>query len=238
MGLFGGLFGKKSTDALFEFKEYSQGFTISNTDTDAQGELSKLVQNHFIDTTVLQNNPYTAPSYAPPPMPPTLPHRFREIKSMTDLDHAVFKTDIETLVNLWIAKYGTDWVDKATVMDDEFFEFTVLRLRSIGRLEEHTIVDPALEDINSRTQQMQQLLAMQQMKLQAQQQVASIRTDWGAQAAARQNALGRAASGIADQAAATVFNNAFNGPVQSPAASPHTTPPTRKTVLRIVDKEK
>lgn len=233
MGFFGDLFGKSGSIAAVH-DDYVD---------DYGGELSKLVQNHFIDTAVLQNNPYTAPSYAPP-VPPVQPRRFREIKSMTDLDHAVFKTDIETLVNLWIAKYGTGWVDKATVMDDEFFEFTVLRLRSIGRLEEHTLVDSALEELNFRpkTQQVQQQMAVQQMKLQAQQQMANTKINWGAQAAAQQNALGRAASGIADQAAATVFNNAFNGPVQSPtlvgATLASTASSTRKTVLRIVDKEK
>jgi hypothetical protein len=58
---------------------------------------------------------------------------------ITDLDHAVFKTDISVLVNLWLAKYGRDWVEKDKATEDEFFEFAMLRLKSTGRLEEHVV---------------------------------------------------------------------------------------------------
>jgi len=64
---------------------------------------------------------------------------FRRVESMSDLDHAVFKTPIDTLVSLWIAKYGTDWVKRETVLGDEFFEWAALRLRSAGMLEEHNV---------------------------------------------------------------------------------------------------
>lgn len=71
--------------------------------------------------------------------PPPFQRDFRQIQSQSDLDHAVFKTPIEDLVNMWIARYGTDWVDKEQVLGDEFFEWAALRLRSTGRLEEHTL---------------------------------------------------------------------------------------------------
>ena len=125
MSFFGGLFGSKSGDTLFEFKEYSQD--LNNSYLRAQQsakQAAQIQQQAAMHSAVMPTRVY------------------REIKSMSDLDHAVFKTPIETLINLWIAKYGNDWVDKETVMDDEFFEYTVLRLRSIGRLEEHTVWDP------------------------------------------------------------------------------------------------
>ena len=61
---------------------------------------------------------------------------------MSELDHAVFKTPIETLVNLWVAKFGADWVHKSDVADDPYFQWVAMRLRSIGKLEEHQINEP------------------------------------------------------------------------------------------------
>lgn len=66
----------------------------------------------------------------------------RQIKSTSDLDHAVFKTSIEDLSNLWLAKYGVDWINKEVVTNDEFFGWAVLRLKNAGKLEEHRVWEP------------------------------------------------------------------------------------------------
>ena len=66
---------------------------------------------------------------------------FPTVKSSTDLDNAVFKTPIESLVTLWIARYGKDWVKKGEVVEDEFFKWAVLRLRSAAKIEEHRIYE-------------------------------------------------------------------------------------------------
>lgn len=60
-------------------------------------------------------------------------------KSGSELDHAVFKTSIEDLVNLWLARYGSGWIDKQEVLADPFFEWAALRLRTVARLEEHRL---------------------------------------------------------------------------------------------------
>lgn len=80
-------------------------------------------------TSTIWNAPFTAPP----------PRDFRQITSMSDLDHVVFKTPIEDLVNMWLARFGREWVDKQEVLDDEFFEWVALRLRGVARLEEHVI---------------------------------------------------------------------------------------------------
>jgi len=85
-----------------------------------------------------------ASNFAPPP------REFKKVQAITDLDHAVFKTPLDTLVNLWIAKYGSDWVDKEKVLDDEFFEWAALRLRQLGRLEEHSIFPTSPNDPRMR----------------------------------------------------------------------------------------
>ena len=65
----------------------------------------------------------------------------RRIESMSDLDHAVFKTPVETLVNLWLARFGSGWVSKEEVRSDEFFDWAALRLSKLGKLEEQTVLN-------------------------------------------------------------------------------------------------
>jgi hypothetical protein len=94
-------------------------------------------------------------NWAPSPsqMIQPIPRDFRQVQTTSDLDHAVFKTPVEDLVNIWLAKFGNDWVDKTEVLNDEFFEWAAMRLRNVGRLEEHTIwnaQDPANAAIPGR----------------------------------------------------------------------------------------
>lgn len=63
--------------------------------------------------------------------------------SAADLESDVFNTPIETLVNLWLTKYGFTWVDIADVMDDAFYGRVFKRLRSLSELEVHYLTDRA-----------------------------------------------------------------------------------------------
>lgn len=72
--------------------------------------------------------------------------QLRQVHARSDLDNAVFKTPIDTLVNLWVAKYGTEWVEREKVLGDEFFEWAAMRLRGIGLLEEHAYWDPPVQN--------------------------------------------------------------------------------------------
>ena len=75
----------------------------------------------------------------------------RQIESMSDLDHAVFKTPVETLVNLWLARFGSGWIPKEEVRNDEFFDWAALRLNKLGKLEEQTVVNTTnIHDFPSR----------------------------------------------------------------------------------------
>lgn len=59
------------------------------------------------------------------------------------LDHEVFDAAIETLLDLWVARYGNEWVDIDKIMNDEFFALAYKRLRSLGQLEQHYLTDRA-----------------------------------------------------------------------------------------------
>lgn len=58
-----------------------------------------------------------------------------------DLDSIAFNTPIETLVNIWVTRYGEEWVDVDRLMGDPFFGAAYKRLKSLGQLETHYLTD-------------------------------------------------------------------------------------------------
>jgi hypothetical protein len=63
--------------------------------------------------------------------------------SMEDLESLPFSTPIETLINLWVARYGNEWVDVNDVLAEEFYGLTYKRLKSMGKLETHYLTNRA-----------------------------------------------------------------------------------------------
>ena len=59
------------------------------------------------------------------------------------LDHDAFKIPLSTLMDMWLARFGNDWVDMTTLADDQFFAIAAERLRSTGKLESHYLTDRA-----------------------------------------------------------------------------------------------
>jgi len=58
-------------------------------------------------------------------------------------EHAAFKAPISTLVDLWVTRFGNEWVDLETVEEDEFFLIVYKRLRQMAHLEMHYLTDRA-----------------------------------------------------------------------------------------------
>ena len=63
--------------------------------------------------------------------------------SERDLNSDVFNTKVETLINLWLTKFGTEWVDLTDIMEDAFYGLVYKRLRSLSELEVHYLTDRA-----------------------------------------------------------------------------------------------
>jgi hypothetical protein len=61
--------------------------------------------------------------------------------NMEELESLPFNTPIETLLNLWIARFGNDWVDVNEVLAEEFYGLTYKRLKSVGQLETHYLTN-------------------------------------------------------------------------------------------------
>ena len=60
-----------------------------------------------------------------------------------DLEHDAYKTPVATLLALWLARFGNDWIDLEKIDDDEFFSMAYRRLKSMGELEVHYLTDRA-----------------------------------------------------------------------------------------------
>jgi hypothetical protein len=61
--------------------------------------------------------------------------------NMEDLESLPFSTPIETLLNLWVARYGNEWVDVKDVLAEEFYGLTYKRLKAMGKLETHYLTN-------------------------------------------------------------------------------------------------
>lgn len=58
-----------------------------------------------------------------------------------DLKLEVYNAKIEDLVNLWVARFGNEWVDLVDIERDNFFMHAYQRLRQLGQLEQHYLTD-------------------------------------------------------------------------------------------------
>lgn len=61
--------------------------------------------------------------------------------SMKDLDSEVFKMSVEGLVNIWITRFGNEWIDLVDIEQEPFYALVYKRLRSLGELEQHYLTD-------------------------------------------------------------------------------------------------
>jgi hypothetical protein len=63
--------------------------------------------------------------------------------NMEDLESLPFSTPIDTLLILWVARYGNEWVDVKDVLAEEFYGLTYKRLKAMGKLETHYLTNKA-----------------------------------------------------------------------------------------------
>ena len=59
------------------------------------------------------------------------------------LESEAFNVPVDRLVNLWIARFGNDWVEMELVEKDEFFRNALVRLKQLGEVEIHYLTDRA-----------------------------------------------------------------------------------------------
>lgn len=58
-----------------------------------------------------------------------------------DLEHPAYQMSVDTLVDMWLVKYGTDWVDADEVDKDPNYRMMMHRLHQLGKLEHCHLID-------------------------------------------------------------------------------------------------
>ena len=86
---------------------------------------------------VLRASPITASNSAP--------NRWPEVQTncIEIKEHEAFNTPINTLLDLWLTRYGNEWIDLEDIEKDEFFAIAYKRLKQMGELEQHYLTDRA-----------------------------------------------------------------------------------------------
>lgn len=55
----------------------------------------------------------------------------------------MFGLPVDGMIDLWLARFGNDWVDLEKVDEDTFWLMLYRRLKSLGELEIHYLTDRA-----------------------------------------------------------------------------------------------
>jgi hypothetical protein len=61
----------------------------------------------------------------------------------TEIDHEAYNVSIATLLDLWVTRYGNEWINLEVVDEDQFFQLAYRRLKQMGQLEVHYLTDRA-----------------------------------------------------------------------------------------------
>lgn len=58
-------------------------------------------------------------------------------------ENEAYNTSTQTLCDLWLAKWGNEWVDLTAIHDDRFWQVACERLKQLGHVEQHYLTDRA-----------------------------------------------------------------------------------------------
>lgn len=58
-----------------------------------------------------------------------------------ELAGSLFEMKIDDVINLWLAKYGNEWVDVFEVKHDSYYKYVYARLKAVSELEQHYLTD-------------------------------------------------------------------------------------------------
>ena len=69
------------------------------------------------------------------------PHNYTN--SVELKENEAFNTDVQTLSDLWLAKWGNEWADIQEIREDRFWSIAFERLKQLGMIEQHYLTDRA-----------------------------------------------------------------------------------------------
>jgi hypothetical protein len=65
------------------------------------------------------------------------------VNSIDLKENEAFNTPTQTLCDLWLAKWGNEWVDLSDLQEDKFWSVAFDRLKQLGHIEQHYLTDRA-----------------------------------------------------------------------------------------------
>ena len=60
-----------------------------------------------------------------------------------ELEHEAYNVSVESLIDLWVTRWGNEWIDLVDIEGDNFFRLAYRRLKQMGELETHYLTDRA-----------------------------------------------------------------------------------------------
>lgn len=60
-----------------------------------------------------------------------------------DLEHEAYNVAVDSLIDLWVTRYGNEWIDLSEIESEDFFRLAYRRLKQMGELETHYLTDRA-----------------------------------------------------------------------------------------------
>ena len=60
-----------------------------------------------------------------------------------ELEHEAYNVAVDALIDLWVTRYGNEWIDLSEIESEDFFRLAYRRLKQMGELETHYLTDRA-----------------------------------------------------------------------------------------------
>lgn len=60
-----------------------------------------------------------------------------------ELEHEAYNVSVDSLIDLWVTRYGNEWTDLSEIESEDFFRLAYRRLKQMGELETHYLTDRA-----------------------------------------------------------------------------------------------
>jgi hypothetical protein len=73
----------------------------------------------------------------------TVTQPYGQFKALTerDLKHDAMKAPLSALVDMWIVRWGSEWVGETEFQEDDFWRIALVRLTGANKLEKHNLAN-------------------------------------------------------------------------------------------------
>lgn len=65
------------------------------------------------------------------------------VATSKELEHEAYNVSVDSLIDLWVTRYGNEWTDLSEIESEDFFRLAYRRLKQMGELETHYLTDRA-----------------------------------------------------------------------------------------------